>query len=72
MKTCSTIREGHTDTHRHMDAQTHIPTYRQKRTREQVSVVGTIAYRLTILQAERSTDSAKLWFGAVFDFSNKA
>ena len=23
-----TVREGHTDTHRHIDTQTHIPTYR--------------------------------------------
>ena len=35
-----TVREGHTDTHRHIDTQTHIPTYRPQWPREQVSVVG--------------------------------
>ena len=36
----TTIREGHTDTHRQMDTQTHISTYRPKWPRGQVSVMG--------------------------------
>ena len=36
----TTIREGQTDTHRHMDTQTHIPTYRPNWPRGHVSVLG--------------------------------
>ena len=37
---CSTIRGGHTDTHRHMDTQTHLMTKKKlKGPRGQVSVL---------------------------------